>query len=74
MNLNTIHESDIEESTLQWFSDLDYAVLHGPDIAPDTPNAERSSYKDVVLKQRLHDVVTRLNPTIPSDTLQEAIN
>lgn len=74
MNLNTIHESDIEESTLQWFSDLDYAVSHGPDIAPDTPNAERSSYKDVVLKQRLHDVVTRLNPTIPSDTQQEAIN
>ena len=74
MNLNTIHESDIEESTLQWFSDLDYAVLHGPDIAPGTPNAERSSYKDVVLKQRLHDVVSRLNPTIPSDTQQEAIN
>lgn len=74
MNLNTIHESVIEESTLQWFSDLDYAVLHGPDIASDTPNAERSSYKDVVLKQRLHDAVTRLNPTIPSDTQQEAIN
>lgn len=74
MNPNTIHESDIEESTLQWFSHLDYTVLHGPDIAPETPNAERSSYKDVVLTQRLHDAITRLNPSIPSDTQQEVIN
>lgn len=73
MNLNTIYESDIEEAALKWFTELGYTVLHGPDIAPDTPNAERSTYKEVVLTHRLQEAVARLNPTIPSDAQQEAI-
>ena len=73
MNLNTIYESDIEEVSLDWLTDLGYTVLHGPDIAPDMPNAERSNYKEVVLTRRLQDAVTRLNPTIPTDAQEEAI-
>ena len=73
MNRNTIYESDIEEATLDWFAELGYTVLHGPDIAPDTPNAERSTYKEVVLTRRLQEAVTRLNPTIPADAQQDAI-
>ncbi len=73
MNLNTIYESDIEEASLDWLAELGYTVLHGPDIAPDTPDAERSSYKEIVLKHRLRDAVTHLNPTIPADAQEEAI-
>lgn len=73
MNLNKIYESDIEETALDWFTDLDYTVLHGPDISPDTPNAERSTYKEVILTNRLRDAVARLNPNIPPDAQQEAI-
>lgn len=73
MNINTIYESDIEEAALEWLTDLGYTVLHGPDIAPDAPNAERSTYKEVVLTNRLRDAVSRLNPNIPTDTQQEAI-
>ncbi len=73
MNLNTIYESDIEEAALNWFADLSYTVLHGPEIAADAPNAERSTYKEVVLTSRLRDAVARLNPTIPADAQQEAI-
>ena len=73
MNLNKIYESDIEEAALEWFTDLGYTVLHGPDIAPDNPNAERSTYKEVVLANRLRDAVARLNPNIPADAQQEAI-
>ena len=73
MNLNTIYESDIEEVSLDWLTDLGYTVLHGPDIAPDMPNAERSNYKEVVLTRRLQDAVTRLNPQIPADAQEEAI-
>ena len=49
MNLNTIYESDIEEASLDWLAELGYTVLHGPDIAPDTPDAERSTYSEVIL-------------------------
>ena len=73
MNRNTIYESDVEEATLDWLAGLGYTVLHGPDIAPDTPNAERSTYKEVVLTRRLQEVVARLNPTIPADARQDAI-
>ena len=73
MNLTTIHESDIEAATLEWLIDLGYTVRRGPDIAPDTHDAERSTYKEVVLKRRLQDAVARLNPTIPTEAQQEAI-
>ena len=53
MNRNTIYESDIEEASLGWLADLGYTVLHGPDIAPDTPDAERASYSEVLLTRRL---------------------
>ena len=73
MNLNKIYESDIEETSLEWLTDLGYTVLNGPDIAPDTLDAERSSYKEVILTRRLRDAVDRLNPNIPSDARQETI-
>ena len=73
MNLNTIYESDIEEVSLDWLTDLGYTVLHGPDIAPDTSNAERSTYKETVLTRRLQDAVAHLNPKIPTDAQEEAI-
>ena len=73
MNLNKIYESDIEEASFNWLAALGYTVLHGPDIAPDMPNAERSTYKEVVLTTRLRDTVARLNPKIPANAQAEAI-
>ena len=73
MKLNTIYESDIEEAALDWLTELGYTVLHGPDIAPDTPDAERSTYGEVVLERRFRDAVTHLNPNIPAEAHEEAI-
>ena len=73
MNLNTIDEFDIEQTALYWLAGMGYSVLHGPDIAPETPGAERSRYEDVVLTQRLRDSVARLNPNIPAEAHEEAI-
>ena len=71
--MTTITESDIEEASLDWLADLGYTVLHGPNIAPDTPDAERSAYNEVVLTRRLRNAVARLNPKIPADAQEEAI-
>ncbi len=73
MNRNTIYESDIEEAALEWFAELGYTVLHGPDIAPDTPDAGRSAYNEVILMRRLQDAVANLNPNIPAEAQQDAI-
>ena len=53
---------------------MGYSVLHGPDIALlDAPDAERSRYEDVVLERRLRDAIARLNPNIPAESQEEAV-
>ena len=64
--MTTITEADVEEAALAWLADLGWRVAHGPDIAPDTPNAERDEYGQVVLERRLRDSLAELNPTCPS--------
>ncbi len=65
-------ESIVEEAALSWFEELGYSVLYGARIAPGEPNAERSSYDDVILKDRLRAALARLNPRIPPGALEEA--
>ena len=65
-------ESTVEEATLQWLEELGYAVLHGPDIAPEEPGAERQSFADVLLVGRLRDALERINPKVPTEALDEA--
>ena len=69
----SITESTVEEAALSWFSDLGYSTVHGQDIAPDEPEAERESYGDVVLISRLRDAIDRLNPDIPAEAREEAL-
>ncbi len=74
MSSNTYIESDLEEAILEWFKDeLNYSVLYGPEIAYDGTNPERTSYKDVVLVNRLRQAIGRINPTIPVEALDDAI-
>ena len=42
--MTTITEADVEAAALAWLADLDWRVVHGPDIAPDAPGAERADY------------------------------
>lgn len=66
-------ESTVEEAALEVFAALGYTILHGPNIAPGEMFAERSSYQDVVLVDRLRAALTRINPTIPAAAIEEAI-
>ena len=66
-------ESEIEDATLEWFSGLGYAVLHGPDISPDGPTPERVSYDQVLLTERFQEALVRLNPHLTAETLEEVL-
>ena len=66
-------ESHVEDATLEWFSGLGYAVLHGPDISPDGSTPERVSYDQVLLTERLREALERLNPHLPAETLEEVL-
>ena len=69
----SISESTVEAVALDWLASLDWTVLHGPDIAPDTPAAERADYGEVVLTTRLRSALARLNPDLPDDALEDAL-
>ena len=65
-------ESVVEDAALEWLESLDWTVVHGPDIAPDTPGAERADYGAAVLEGRLRDALARLNPDLPASALGDA--
>ena len=68
----TLTEADVEQAALDWLATLDWQVAHGPDIAPDTPAAERNDYGQVVLESRLRDALASLNPSLPAAALDDA--
>ena len=65
-------ESEVEEAALAWLEAIGWNIAHGPDIAPDTPGAERAGYGEVVLEQRLRDALARLNPNLPAEAIEDA--
>lgn len=68
-----MNENLLEETALYWFSELGYTVLHGPDIAPGMPSAERENYRQVILVERLRQALIRINPDVPQVGIEEAI-
>ena len=69
-------ESVVEDDALAWLEGSDYALLNGPNIAADTPGAERSdpNYRDVVLEGRLGQALVRLNPDLPAEALEDVVS
>ena len=70
--MTSITEADVEQAALGWLSALGWQVAHGPDIAPDTPSAERDEYGNVVLERRLRDALAELNSSLPASALEGA--
>ena len=70
--MTTITEAEVEQAALEWLAGLGWQAAHGADIAPDTPNAERDDYGQVVLERRLRDALAQLNPGLPADALDDA--
>ena len=71
MTTTNLHESEVEEAALSWFGELGYAVVHGEEIAPEQPGAERESFNDVLLVERLRDAIDRFNPDIPAEARED---
>ncbi|MDQ3525582.1 MAG: type I restriction endonuclease, partial [Chloroflexota bacterium] len=65
-------ESVLEDAVLDWFRALGYEVAHGPHIAPGEPAAQRTDFRETVLRGRLITALRRLNPDLTGNVLQEA--
>ena len=69
----SFYESEVEEAALSWLSSLGWQTAYGPDIAPDTPGAERTDFTQVVLEERLRNALLNLNPGLPASALETGL-
>ncbi len=68
-----ITESAIEELAIELLKEQGYEYCAGPDIAPDGERAERKSFEDVLLQDRLARAVRTINKSVPVDAQDDAI-
>lgn len=68
-----ITEDQLEQECLTWFKDIGYQILHGTEIAPESPQAERADFRQVILQTRLYDTLLTLNPDVPSHVVDAAV-
>lgn len=69
---STLTEDEIEQYQLQLLQNLDYSYNNGYDIQPEGSKQERESFGEVILKDRLPQAISRINPTIPHDAQYQA--
>ncbi|MCX7782499.1 MAG: type I restriction endonuclease subunit R [Meiothermus sp.] len=67
------NENTVEQATLEWLRGMGYEYRFGPEIAPEEANAERTDYREVLLRGRLRGALFRLNPGLPEAAIDEAI-
>ncbi len=58
-------EDTVELAALEWLREAGYDYVHGGDIAPEEPAAERTSYNEVLLVGRLQSALEHINTHIP---------
>ena len=66
-------ENEIEKLAIALLEHQGYTYINGGQLAPDAADMERTSFEEVVLKQRLENAVRRINPMIPIDAQQDAV-
>ncbi|MEQ9278063.1 MAG: type I restriction endonuclease subunit R [Balneola sp.] len=67
-------ENELELHSLEWFKETGWKSVFGPDIAPDTVAAQRTSYNQVLLEQPLREAVRRINPQLKKSEVDEVIH
>ena len=69
-----INEDQVEQLALDWFKELGYDYLLGYDIAPDSSDPQRQNYQEVLLSKYLQISLQKLNPTLPTSAIDEAVH
>lgn len=71
---NAINEDTYaERPALEWLEEAQWTLAEGRELAPGSPGAERASYKDVLLVDRLRGAIKELNSELPSSAIDSAV-
>lgn len=71
--MTKITENNIETFAIEALQSLGWEYVHGLSIAPGAEHAERESFEQIILPHRLRKAVARLNPDIPADAQEQAV-
>lgn len=66
-------EPELEQASLEWLEELDYEIQYGPKLSPEGDYPEREDYSQVILEERLREALTRINPHLPREGIEEAM-
>ncbi len=72
--MTTFIEAGVEQAALEWLASLGWQMAHQRDIGPETANAERDDYGQVVLEESLRDILPQLNPGLPASALDDVFS
>ncbi len=67
-----LDEAQVEIAATDYFRELGYEYVHGPDVAPDGELPERDDYNQTILPRRLRQALEALNPDLPPEAIEEA--
>ncbi len=71
--MTLLNEETVELAAFDWLHEMGYEIRHGGEIAPGEPDAERSSYNEVILMGRLQAALPGINTHIPTAARTAAI-
>ena len=69
-----MNEQQLEDLCIGWFQETGWQFVHGPDMAPDSAQPERTDYRRVILRERLLAALACINPHIPAAALEQALH
>lgn len=71
--MKPITESDIETFAIEQLQSLGWQYVYGLAIAPGAEASERADFEQVLLTGRIRKAIAALNPSIPADVQEQAI-
>ncbi|MEK6616560.1 MAG: type I restriction endonuclease subunit R, partial [Bacteroidota bacterium] len=71
--MKAITENIIEESAIEILVSLGWVYANGKEISPEGLFCERESFSQVILTNRLRSAIAKINPHIPADAQEAAL-
>ena len=71
-SVEKITENEIEEFAIELLEQQGYTYVYAPDIAPDSETPMRTSFEEVLLKEKTLSALQKINPTLDYDLIEEA--
>jgi len=71
--MKPITEDKIEYIAIEQLNSLGWEYIHGSVISPEGEKPERENYEQIILTERLRKVVSVINPHIPQEAQEQAI-